>query len=92
MRENPLVAIEVDEIKDPQHWESVLVMGRYEEIGNTSETYELRQFAWSLLQRRKLWWEPAYVETVLDGKPRSNMPLYFRIRMERLTGHRASNE
>ena len=92
MRENPLIAVEVDEIKDPQHWESVLVTGQYEEIANTPETQELRQFAWSLLQRRKIWWEPGYVETVLGAKPRPNVPLYFRIRMERLTGHRASNE
>ena len=92
MRENPLVAIEVDEIDSAQQWQSVIVSGRYEEIADTPETWDMRQLAWSLLQERKLWWEPGYAETILGGAERPMVPLYFRIGIERITGHRATKE
>ena len=93
MRENPLVAIEVDEIDSAQHWESVIVSGQYEEFSDTPETWDKRQLAWSLLQNaNQLWWEPGYVETILDGAERPMVPLYFRIRIGRITGHRATKE
>lgn len=92
MRENPLVAVEVDEIENAQHWESVVVLGRYEEIPQTPEMRDMRQLAWSLLQERKLWWEPGYVETILGGAERPMAPLYFRIHIERITGHRGTSK
>jgi nitroimidazol reductase NimA-like FMN-containing flavoprotein (pyridoxamine 5'-phosphate oxidase superfamily) len=93
MRENPLVAVEVDEIHSAQHWESVIVSGRYEELAHTPETQDIRQLAWSLLQKaNQLWWEPAYVETILGGTERPMVPLYFRIGIESITGHRATKE
>jgi nitroimidazol reductase NimA-like FMN-containing flavoprotein (pyridoxamine 5'-phosphate oxidase superfamily) len=84
MRENPLVAVEVDEIENAQHWESVIVLGRYEEILQTPEMRDRSQLAWSLLQEHTLWWEPGYVETILGGAERPMAPLYFRIRIERM--------
>ena len=54
MRDNPLVAVEVDEIENAQHWQSVVVLGRYEEIPQTPEMQAERQLAWSLLQGREL--------------------------------------
>jgi nitroimidazol reductase NimA-like FMN-containing flavoprotein (pyridoxamine 5'-phosphate oxidase superfamily) len=92
MRDNPLVAVEIDEIENAQHWQSVVVLGRYEEIPQTPEMQDVRQLAWSLLQARELWWEPAYVETILGGVERPMVPLYFRIRIEQITGHRGSSE
>ena len=93
MRENPLVAVEVDEIDSAQQWESVIVSGRYEEFADVPETRDMRQLAWSLLQEANaLWWEPAYVQTILAGAERPIAPLYFRIRIGRITGHRATNE
>jgi nitroimidazol reductase NimA-like FMN-containing flavoprotein (pyridoxamine 5'-phosphate oxidase superfamily) len=92
MRENPLVAVEVDEIENAQHWESVIVLGRYEEILQTPEMRDISQLAWSLLQEHTLWWEPGYVETILGGAERPMAPLYFRIHIERITGHRGTDE
>jgi uncharacterized protein len=93
MRENRLVAVEVDEIHSAQEWESVIVSGRYEEFSNTTETRDMRELAWSLLQKANaLWWEPAYVQTILDGAERSIVPLYFRIRIGHVSGHRATKE
>ena len=93
MRENPLVAVEVDEIDSAQQWESVIVSGRYEEFSNTPETRDMRELAWSLLQKANaLWWEPAYVHTILDGAERPIAPLYFRILIGNISGHRATKE
>ena len=93
MRENPLVAVEVDEIHSAQDWESVIVSGRYEEFSNTPETRDMRELAWSLLQKaHALWWEPAYVQTILDGAERPIAPLYFRILIGNISGHRATKE
>ena len=32
MRENPRVCLEVDDIQDKDHWQTVIIVGRYEEI------------------------------------------------------------
>ena len=92
MRENPLVAVEVDEIVSAQRWKSVIVSGRYEELADGPDTRDMRQLAWSLLQKHALWWEPGYVETILDGAKRQMEPVYFRICIGRITGHHATNE
>ncbi len=92
MRENPLVAVEVDEIDNAQHWASVIVSGWYEEFADTPEMRDMRERAWSLLQKHELWWEPGYLKTIVDGAERPMEPLYFRIRIGQITGHRATNE
>ena len=93
MRENPLVSVEADDIVSAQKWESVIVSGRYEEISDTPEMWDMRQLAWSLLQEvNKQWWEPAYVKTVIDGVERPLTPLFFRIRIEQITGRCAKTE
>jgi len=93
MRENPLVAVEVDEIHSAQQWEGVIVSGQYEEFADTPETWDMRQMVWSLLQKaNQLWWEPGYVETILGGAKRPMVPVYFRIRIDHISGHRATQE
>ena len=93
MRENPLVAVEADEIDSAQLWQSVIVSGRYEELANTPAAQSMRELAWSLLQQASaLWWEPACVETILDGEKRPMAPVYFRIRISGITGHQAVKE
>jgi nitroimidazol reductase NimA-like FMN-containing flavoprotein (pyridoxamine 5'-phosphate oxidase superfamily) len=68
---------------------SVVVFGRYRELPNTPEYEDKRRHVWSLLQRRPIWWEPAYVKTILDAEERPLAPLFFQINIERITGHRA---
>lgn len=93
MRANPSVALQVDRIQSAQRWESVIVYGRYEEFSDTPDTRAMRELAWSLLQsENELWWEPAYVETITEGGKRPTVPIYFRISVARITGHRASVE
>ena len=92
MRENPLVAVEFDEIDSPQRWQCVIVSGRYEEFSDTPDMRDNRELAWQLLQERKIWWEPGYAKTILGNVERPMVPLYFRIRIERITGHRAGKD
>jgi len=90
MRVNPLVCVEADEIESPVKWVSVILLGRYEELPKTPEHEYARQLAYSLLQERPLWWEPAYVKTILHDKARDLELVYFRIHITQISGHRAT--
>jgi uncharacterized protein len=89
MRANPLVCVEVDEILSQQQWVSVIVLGRYEELPDTPEWQSARAVAHKLLQKSAMWWEPAYVESCSEGGPRPLVPIFYRIQVDRITGHRA---
>ena len=88
MRTNPLVCLEVEEITSREDWATVIVFGRYEELPDTPAYEADRQRAYDLLRRRPAWWEPGFVRTVLDGKERSLEPVYFRISIDTVNGHR----
>ncbi len=90
LRLNPLVCIEADEMESPRKWCSVILTGRYEELPDTPQNEESRKLAYSLLQRRPQWWEPAYVRTILHGEERELEPVYFRVLIGQVSGHRAS--
>jgi uncharacterized protein len=88
MRANPLVCLEADEIVNRYNWATVVVIGKYEELTDTPEYADLRNLAYELIKQEPLWWEPGYVETVLDSGQRPlGPPVYFRIHMDRITGH-----
>jgi nitroimidazol reductase NimA-like FMN-containing flavoprotein (pyridoxamine 5'-phosphate oxidase superfamily) len=88
MAANPFVCLQVDEIKTPQDWSSVVVFGRYEELPDTMRP--VREMAYELLQQREIWWEPGLARE--DSKDRENplLPLFYRIFVEQITGRRAS--
>ena len=88
MRANPQVCVEVDDLVTTQQWETVIVLGRYEELPHTEEHETSRAHAYALLQRRPAWWEPGYVKTIVDGKERPLESLYFRIRIDQISGRR----
>jgi uncharacterized protein len=92
MRANPLVCVELEEVHSPQHWTSVVIDGRFEEIPHTPEWEPEREFAWSILQQRSIWWEPAYVETIVNRTEKALHPLYFRIHIRHIAGRRACEE
>jgi hypothetical protein len=39
-----------------------------------------------------VWWEPAYVKTILHGTQRPLVPVFYRIHGLQITGHRATPE
>lgn len=92
MRANPLVCVEADEVVGPEHWVTVLVFGRYEELPDTSEWASARTVAHSLLKQHAVWWEPAYAQTILHGVQRPLVPVVYRIHCRRVTGRRAAPE
>ncbi|HEX6185103.1 MAG TPA: pyridoxamine 5'-phosphate oxidase family protein [Pyrinomonadaceae bacterium] len=92
MRANPLVCVETDEVTSFDRWMSVVVLGRYEELPDTPEFEAARVTAYELLQRHAVWWQPGYVSTVHRDPAQPLIPIYYRIRIERVTGHRATPE
>lgn len=90
MRANPLVCVETDEFKSQNHWMSVVVFGRYEELPDTPEYKAVRLHALELLQERPMWWEPAYVVGAHRDRANPLTPIFYRIHLDRMTGHRVS--
>ena len=90
LRANPLACVEVDEIASPQEWTSVIVFGRYEELPDAADGQAARELAHKLLQQHPLWWEPGYARTVLHGMPRPLDPVYYRLSIDEISGHRAT--
>lgn len=89
MRANPRVCIEADELVTQHDWATVIVTGRYEELTDAPEHKDRQIYAYNLLQKNPLWWEPGYVKTVLDGTERSTSKhMYFRIHIDEISGHR----
>jgi uncharacterized protein len=89
LRVNPLACIEVDEIKTPQEWTSIIISARYEELADTSENHVARELAYERLHQHQLWWEPGYSRTILQGVERPLDPIYYRLSIDEITGHRA---
>lgn len=92
MRANPLVCFEVDEVTNHNQWLSVIVFGRYEELPDRPEFEREREHAYQFLQKRVMWWEPAYISKEHRDGPHSLTPIFFRIKIEEITGHRANSD
>jgi nitroimidazol reductase NimA-like FMN-containing flavoprotein (pyridoxamine 5'-phosphate oxidase superfamily) len=89
MRENPKVCLEVEDIADKNHWTTVVVIGRYEEIDLTPESADTRVRAQLLLQQRREWWFPAAGN--VPSRQHSGVVLY-RIHIDRVTGRRTARD
>jgi nitroimidazol reductase NimA-like FMN-containing flavoprotein (pyridoxamine 5'-phosphate oxidase superfamily) len=90
MRSNPLVCFEIDDVVNHNHWMSVIVFGQYEELPEKAEFESARKRAFAHIQKRVMWWEPAYISQDHRDQPNSLIPLFFRIKVEKMTGHRAN--
>jgi uncharacterized protein len=92
MRANPLVCVQADEVVSPRDWVSVIVFGRYEELRDTPEWRSARESAHQLLRQNAVWWEPGYARTNLHGTERPLVPVFYRLSVVEVTGHRAAPE
>lgn len=92
MRSNSLVCFEMDQITNRNEWLSIVVFGRYEELPDTPEYEFERAQALQFLQRRVMWWEPAYMSREHRDQPHSLTPVFYRIHIEKMTGHRATSD
>lgn len=86
MRQNPLVCLEMDEMSTDHRWTTVVIVGRYEELPDSSRYEYERSIAQDLFQRHPVWWEPASVPPA--GHHRRPLIL-FRILIVQTTGRRA---
>jgi len=84
MRANPLVCVEADQMRR-EHWATVVVFGRFEELSDTPQYRNERTFAMNLLQHRAMWWEPASAKKIPDDAP-ATVPVFYRIKIEQITG------
>lgn len=92
MRSNPLVCVQSDELVANDRWISVIVFGRYEEIPNSCEHASERSLAQSLLDKRPMWWQAAYLVSNIRGRSELASPVFYRVHIEEISGLRASPE
>ena len=92
MRANPKVCVEIDEIKNQFEWSTLIIFGRYEELLDKLEFHAERQYAHGLLSQYPMWWQPAFVAGANRSKQGNDDPIYFRIKIESISGHRAVEE
>lgn len=88
MRSNPLVCVEVDDMKNQFEWTSLIAFGRYEELPDLKEFTSERIRAYELLSRHPMWWQPVYVARDYRAPATEDKPIYFRILVEKITGRR----
>jgi len=90
MRLNPLVCVQVDEIRSHDEWVSIVVLGKYVEIPNGREFAKSREQIRSLLEKRSLWWQSGYTASQIRRKPKPPVSVFFYIGIEEITGLRAT--
>lgn len=91
MRENPNVCVEVDDVRAHDSWQTLIVFGQFEELPDEPKYDGMRRRAHELLSKRPMWWKPAYVAGLHDEYTDEG-PVYFRIRIDSITGHRSAGE
>lgn len=92
MRANPHVCVEADEVFSKDNWVSIVVLGRYEELPDTPQYAQERRKAQSLLEKRAMWWQTAYVESNVRGQSDPSSPVFYCVHIEEISGLRASAE
>ena len=91
MRANPKVCVQTDQTQNQGEWISVIVNGQYEELLEPQYTDE-RKHASSLLAKRSHWWLNALGERQMRVGDKLIEPLFFRVRIQSMSGLRATDE
>ena len=89
MRENPKVCVEVEEVADRFHWTTIVIFGRYDEIGDSSAHTDVRERARALFATRAEWWLPGAAK--VNPHEHSDVVIY-RIHVDTITGRRAARD
>lgn len=90
MRRNPEICLQVDDFGQDRGWKSVIVYGWFEELPDRIGSKRERDRAWSLLSKDARWWEPGGLKPVTTAGASSHV--FYRIRIDRLTGRQAVAE
>lgn len=91
MRSNPKVCVQVDEITDQSAWVSVIANGLYEELPEQQRSAE-RAHAREVLEKQHRWWLNALAERRAKVNDLLIDPLFFRVRIDSVTGIRAMDD
>jgi nitroimidazol reductase NimA-like FMN-containing flavoprotein (pyridoxamine 5'-phosphate oxidase superfamily) len=83
---NPLVCLQVEEVRDTSHWRSVMVVGRANEITKSEEM----QRAMSLITQRNPSLTPAISATQVDAMGRAVNIAIYRITPEVIDGRQTA--
>jgi len=90
MRRNPEVCFEVDEIKDYNHWRSIIAWGTYEELTEEEDIDYAKQFFTDYMLRMKTSETSAppdqQSERFHEVKPDYLPAIYYRIHLHKITG------
>lgn len=81
---NPAVCLQVEDMRDPAHWRSVVANGRVERLTNSEDTERAMQF----ITERNPTLTPAISELWVDSWGRANLAVIYRIRPETLSGRK----
>jgi nitroimidazol reductase NimA-like FMN-containing flavoprotein (pyridoxamine 5'-phosphate oxidase superfamily) len=82
--DNPEVCLQVEEIRDPANWRSVMVNGRAERVTGPEEI----EHAMQLITERNPTLIPALNLTQLDAWGRANITAIYRVRPEIIDGRK----
>jgi uncharacterized protein len=91
MRANPKVCVQVDEINKQSDWVSVIANGEYEELPDPQRADE-RNHARRLMEQRHHWWLNALAERRIKLRDQDISPVFFRIRINSVSGLRGTSE
>jgi len=87
MRANPRVCVEFSDISDQFNWRTIVAFGRYEELTESAADDHLRRRAHELVEQRPEWWLPGMQKPQPGAAART---IVYRIRIDKLTGRRAT--
>jgi hypothetical protein len=85
MRQNPRVCLQADEIAAPTNWFSVVVTGKYLELGEQQHPAQ-REHALERLSQFSEWWQVPLAQKRETISDLSIDPVFFRIEIESMTG------
>jgi uncharacterized protein len=92
MRSNNKVCVQTDEITTLSEWASVIADGRYQELSEPKFESD-KAHARELLDKRNQWWLNALAERRQESHSDFSIePLFFRIKVDAITGLRARTE
>lgn len=89
MRANPLVGVELDEVQAPDRWYSIVIFGRYEELPPAADWKQELLRAHELLKQHAGWWDPGWVSREQLHREQELEYVFYRIKIEQMTGRRA---
>ena len=87
MRQNPKVCVEVEDVTDRNRWVTVVVFGRFEEMGESVQDQRASITAFDQFSKRGEWLLPAAAKV---GSGERHSVVIYRIRIHQMTGRRAS--